>query len=665
MMKGVNLRLNATNKGGPAMGSFKKGLKGIRSAQNAVTKSNVGFMKGMNSNRRIIQQVGMQVSDLGVQIAGGQSAILSLTQNVPQVVQMFGAWGGILAALITLIGTFTLVMIKSGKGINDIIPFMGALSDEFSALSRGVVMVKEFFLDALNLIINNLDVLFISLSILAAFMLKKWVVSFLTSTGTLRLFNVALLVTKKRGIGAGLALIKARGGAMLFGKALGFVKKAIITTGIGALIVLAGYLVERLLTLKKATGSWAETFKLLGDVAKQTFMQLPNIIGGVFLKIQEYQLGMSASFSQMLADILGKTGKWADPVIGVFVGMFKAIAEIFKSIGAAIVNPFVDGINVLIDKTRDGVNKLIEIANKVPKVDIPFIPPDVGKIGGIVVDDTRKLGERVSGAFKDGLGGTYVGKDGVLTKGMQAASDRTKALASQVGALGDRMLKSASDAIPAWKELKALLAATDSNDFDIRSIMGKGKDGTDPIADVPKQVKDMVDTIPPVVLPPADTKPLIDSASTALDAIKSMGESISRTMSESFKGLIRGTKSFRDVVTDVLDTILDKMLDMILNPIFDSIGGSIAGGLGGLFSNFLSFDGGGFTGRGARVGGMDGKGGGLAIVHPNESVVDHTKGQSMGGETTINLNVHGVTDADSFRKSKRAIIRDIRTGLAG
>ena len=42
-----------------------------------------------------------------------------------------------------------------------------------------------------------------------------------------------------------------------------------------------------------------------------------------------------------------------------------------------------------------------------------------------------------------------------------------------------------------------------------------------------------------------------------------------------------------------------------------------------------SFDGGGFTGAGARSGGIDGKGGFPAILHPNETVIDHTKGQQL------------------------------------
>ena len=49
-----------------------------------------------------------------------------------------------------------------------------------------------------------------------------------------------------------------------------------------------------------------------------------------------------------------------------------------------------------------------------------------------------------------------------------------------------------------------------------------------------------------------------------------------------------------------------------------------------------SFEGGGYTGDGPRSGGMDGKGGMMAMIHPQESIVDHAKGQGMGG-VTVNL----------------------------
>lgn len=57
-----------------------------------------------------------------------------------------------------------------------------------------------------------------------------------------------------------------------------------------------------------------------------------------------------------------------------------------------------------------------------------------------------------------------------------------------------------------------------------------------------------------------------------------------------------------------------------------------------------SFDGGGYTGDGPRSGGMDGKGGRLAVVHPRETILDHTKGQGNGGQSTV-ININNNVDA--------------------
>lgn len=62
----------------------------------------------------------------------------------------------------------------------------------------------------------------------------------------------------------------------------------------------------------------------------------------------------------------------------------------------------------------------------------------------------------------------------------------------------------------------------------------------------------------------------------------------------------------------------------------------VAAGLGNVAQiKSQSFEGGGFTGSGSRSGGIDGRGGFAAILHPNESVIDHTK-QNAGGVTIIN-----------------------------
>lgn len=58
---------------------------------------------------------------------------------------------------------------------------------------------------------------------------------------------------------------------------------------------------------------------------------------------------------------------------------------------------------------------------------------------------------------------------------------------------------------------------------------------------------------------------------------------------------------------------------------FIMAGAQVASGLGQVAQiRAQSFEGGGFTGRGARSGGMDGKGGFPAMLHPNESVIDRS-----------------------------------------
>ncbi len=67
-----------------------------------------------------------------------------------------------------------------------------------------------------------------------------------------------------------------------------------------------------------------------------------------------------------------------------------------------------------------------------------------------------------------------------------------------------------------------------------------------------------------------------------------------------------------------------------------------------------SFEGGGFTGMGARSGGIDGRGGFLATLHPNESVIDHTKGQGGGITVINNVDARG-SGADVDQKIKTAM----------
>ena len=78
-----------------------------------------------------------------------------------------------------------------------------------------------------------------------------------------------------------------------------------------------------------------------------------------------------------------------------------------------------------------------------------------------------------------------------------------------------------------------------------------------------------------------------------------------------------------------------------------------------------SYDGGGFTGAGARIGGMDGKGGKLAMLHPREKVIDLTRDQGASAAPQISYVVNGANLTDdqivkTIERSPKKIARALR-----
>lgn len=132
--------------------------------------------------------------------------------------------------------------------------------------------------------------------------------------------------------------------------------------------------------------------------------------------------------------------------------------------------------------------------------------------------------------------------------------------------------------------------------------------------------------------------------------------------------LVGAMKSFEDSLVSSLQTgklnfksfsdfVIKEMLRIFVRK---AILGPIANMIPDFSFGTPSFAGGGFTGSGSRTGGVDGKGGFPAILHPNESVIDHTQGQTSGG-ATVNFNINTV-DAqgfDALLSSRKQLITQI------
>jgi hypothetical protein len=71
-----------------------------------------------------------------------------------------------------------------------------------------------------------------------------------------------------------------------------------------------------------------------------------------------------------------------------------------------------------------------------------------------------------------------------------------------------------------------------------------------------------------------------------------------------------------------------------------AMGYASAGAIAG--QTLASFEGGGITFSGARSGGLDGKGGKMAVVHPNEKITDLEKGGSTGQPVQVSFSINAV-----------------------
>lgn len=143
------------------------------------------------------------------------------------------------------------------------------------------------------------------------------------------------------------------------------------------------------------------------------------------------------------------------------------------------------------------------------------------------------------------------------------------------------------------------------------------------------------------------------------DTVKDTDEIVQSFTTQGLNGLtdaltagITGAADFADAMKAMAKSVVDSLIKMLVQKyLVDAAFGFITQKIDGsgtstapntnMGANLTprNFNGGGFTGMGSRSSGVDGKGGFPAILHPNETVLDHTKGQSSGIIVQQTINV--------------------------
>lgn len=156
--------------------------------------------------------------------------------------------------------------------------------------------------------------------------------------------------------------------------------------------------------------------------------------------------------------------------------------------------------------------------------------------------------------------------------------------------------------------------------------------------------------------------------------------SVLQNMDRAVDDFVSGGKiKFKDLINSIISDFASSQLKNAIRAAFSGIAGLVRGDSGvsvgsvfsGVVSALASFEGGGFTGRGPRVGGVDGRGGFLSVIHPDERVIDYKRGGKWKGEgpnisipITLMPGVSREELATIIPQLKRELLRTIPEAIA-
>ena len=501
------------------------------------------------------------------------------------------------------------------------------------------------------------------------------------------------------------AFIAARVATLTLSGALTVLRGAIVRTGIGALIVLAGELIFQLMNVVKTVGGLGEAFRLVADVAAEAWNRMGLRLDAVMAGIGAAWEGMKATIFTLLDDTLAGVVSFGDRSIAVFQGAYDGAMAIWGSLPGAIgdfafqaANGLIGGVEAMLNGVVTRINSFITGLNAALEL-LPdwavgeggvrigtLDPVALGRIPNPFEGAATAAGTAASDAFSAAMGRTYVtAPDTGLGAMAEAARGRAEGYREAAGMLAD----AASRPMASWQALKDAVTGTGDDagtslDGAATSAeaLGSGLDGTSAAAGragaAGRQAGADAATAAETAVTGwgAVTAALADYASKARD----IGGDIGQALVGAFQGaenaigefVKTGKLNFRDLVTSLIaDLAKLGARRFILGPIANALSG-VLGNAGGLFADVLHAGGMvGAPGPGRMVPALAFAGaprmhsGGWAGLRPDEvpailqrgeRVLSRREAAGHGGASAPAVNVTiNARDAESFRQSRTQV----------
>lgn len=235
------------------------------------------------------------------------------------------------------------------------------------------------------------------------------------------------------------ALVLAKVATFSLSGALVTLRGALISSGIGAVVVAAGVLVGKFVDLSGSVGGFGVAMNLLKDVAAEVWSRIVLAFDAAGFQMEAGWLRTKADAVDALAGIVEFTLDTNNKIIGAFVGAFKAVTTAWNALPAAFKRIGAEAINGLISMIGKGIGGVLEPLNAIITKfgGTAIAPPDLSawKVEvGAAVDVAGQAGAAFSEAFN-----TQYIDVGQATGAMREMSGELRATGEMASGVGEAL----------------------------------------------------------------------------------------------------------------------------------------------------------------------------------------------------------------------------------
>jgi tape measure domain-containing protein len=494
------------------------------------------------------------------------------------------------------------------------------------------------------------------------------------------------------------SFIAARVATMSLSGALVLLRGAIIRTGIGALIVGAGELIFWFSRLVQGAGGFGEALGLLRDVAVEVWDRIKAGTIGLGAAMATVWYDFKADTAEAMQAALESVVGFGNNALNTFEGAYEAIKVIWGNLPAAIgdfafqaANTLISGVEAMLNAVVERINRFVAGLNAalayLPDWVTGGEPIEIGRIDplqlGRITNQFEGAAARAGSAARDAFRAAFDSDTiEVPDFGLEDIARASRQTAQEFRESYQDIFAGLTLPLESWEALRqAMVAAGEDGSVALDDVAASG----DRVAAALDNAGGAGGRAGRAVRDAAEGAKvgwdaLLEKLNEYVAAARDIGAEVGDVIVGAFRGIEdaivdfvkTGKLSFKDMITSMIaDLARLAARRFILGPIMGALSNAL-GGLGGSFGAAMasafaparSFDGGGHTGYGARAGGLDGRGGYLAMVHPRERIIDETRGGRRGRDMApVVVNIQ-TRDADSFRQSRTQIAADMQRAVA-